>query len=526
MISTDNLRIIYPSPTGPVEALAGVDLRIDAGERIAIIGRSGSGKTSLLRALAGLVPPASGGVEVAGHTMGAQRPNRSFYEDVGVVFQDYGLVPQLTPLDNATCGALHSYDAHRALARPSAQDRAQALRYLELLGVRQRAHIRAKRLSGGEQQRVAIARLLMQDPRVLLLDEPIASLDVHWGRRALDLLAEVRGGDATALVTLHDLEMARTWATRVLLIQDGALIFDGDPERGCAMLEDQGILPDVPALPSSLPTQDAHAQDDAGEAVTLDEDPGLGRAPFYLMIVAALIAIYGWAVMGLEIPASKIFGSGEKALDFLGRMLPPDPSVAGTIYTSIIETIQMALIGTTLAAIMGLPLAVAAARNVSPWFLRGPMRVVLNLMRTVPSIIWGLFFVAIVGLGPFPGILALSFYATGYLGKFYYEAIESIDPKPLVALRTTGASRLHLFRYGVFPQVLPLLASYTIYMFEYNVRSASILGVVGAGGVGFYLYSYLTSFTYQRATMALVMLLVVVTVIDFASSYVRGRLTE
>ena len=144
-------------------------------------------------------------------------------------------------------------------------------------------------------------------------------------------------------------------------------------------------------------------------------------------------------------------------------------------------------------------------------------------MRTIPSIIWGLFFVAIVGLGPFPGVLALTFYATGYLGKFFYEGIESIDLKPLVALRTTGASRLHVFRYGVFPQVLPLLTSYTIYMFEYNVRAASILGVVGAGGVGFYLYSYINNFTYTKAATTLLMLLALVTVIDTASSRIRAK---
>jgi phosphonate transport system permease protein len=182
--------------------------------------------------------------------------------------------------------------------------------------------------------------------------------------------------------------------------------------------------------------------------------------------------------------------------------------------------------GTTFAAIFALPIATAAAHNISPLWLRIPARFVLNAMRTTPSLIWGLFFVAIVGLGPLPGVLALSFYATGYLGKFYYEGIESIDPKPLVALRASGASRMQRFRYGVFPQVLPLLASYTIYMFEYNVRAASILGVVGAGGVGFYLYSSLTNFTYQKATTALLMLLALVTLIDAASSWLRAKLLD
>ncbi len=518
VVKVDNLEVVYPkSPSGPVEALAGISFEVDAGERVAVIGRSGSGKTTLMRVLSGLVKPTRGEVRVAGHSMDVD-PRRAFYADVGLVFQDYGLVKQLTPMQNVLCGALHRYPASGGLASFEEDDRLEAQNYLEKLGLADRLHSRAGKLSGGEQQRVGIARLLMQRPRLMLLDEPVASLDVHWAKLALDSLAEVRSGDATAMVILHDLELARRWSTRVLLIQDGELIFDGDPEKGCSMLEAvEGDVVDRSvdeAEPSAAPDHD----------VKPDDEPGLGRGPFYGLILAALLGLYVWAVTGIGIEASKFFGGFGKAADFLGRMLPPDTSVVGTVGESIIETVQMALLGTTFAAILGLPLAMAAARNVAPAPVRAVARLILNLMRTVPSIIWGLFFVAIVGLGPLPGIMALTFYASGYLGKFYYEGIESIDPKPLTALKTAGASRLHIFRYGVFPQVLPLLTSYTLYMFEYNIRAASILGVVGAGGVGFYLYSYINNFTYEKATTALLMLLVLVTVIDAISSKVREKL--
>jgi phosphonate transport system permease protein len=243
-------------------------------------------------------------------------------------------------------------------------------------------------------------------------------------------------------------------------------------------------------------------------------------------VLAALAAAYVWAARGVGFGSARILGNLGSAGDFLARMLPPDPSVTPTVAASLVETVQMALLGTTLAAVLALPAAMLAARNVSPPPVQWAARLVLNALRTVPSLIWGLFFVAMVGLGPLPGILALTFYAAGYLGKFYYEGIEAIDPRPRLALRTVGASALQRFRYGIFPQVTPLLLGYTLYMFEYNVRAASILGVVGAGGVGYYLYSYVNSFQYDRATTALLLLLLVVTAIDALSSWLRRRIQE
>ena len=518
-IRVDNLRLIYT--TGgerPVRALDEVSFQIEEGERVAIIGRSGSGKTSLLRILAGLIEPTDGEVVVAGHDLAASRPERDFYASVGVMFQDYGLVRQLPAITNVLCGTLHGEAATSHMLDFSQEQREHALKLLEELGLKQRAKTRSAKLSGGEQQRVGLCRLLMQSPEVMLLDEPIASLDVHWAEIALGKLEA--SPKTTSLVILHDLEMARRWATRVLLIDKGKLAFDGDPEEGCALLEsskdgESDASRHEPSLQAAEETQTSHAP--------REEDAPSSRAAFYVVGLVATVALYLWALKGLKLSASKLFGSMDNAKNFLSRMLPPDPSVTGTVFDALLETIQMALVGTTMAAIFALPISIAAARNTSPLPLRVIARFILNFMRTIPSIIWGLFFVAIVGLGPFPGVLALTFYATGYLGKFFYEGIESIDLKPLVALRTTGASRLHVFRYGVFPQVLPLLTSYTIYMFEYNVRAASILGVVGAGGVGFYLYSYINNFTYTKAATTLLMLLALVTVIDTASSRIRAK---
>ena len=533
VLSVRHLTVEYRTRDRHVVALKDLDLEVPAGETVAIIGRSGSGKTTLLRVLAGLQAPTAGHVEVCGRRIRERgEPPRALYRDVGILFQDHGVVGELAPLENVLCGRLFDYPASGGLVRFRGEDRRRALALLRDLGLGDRLGLRTGRLSGGEQQRVGIARLLLQDPALMLLDEPLASLDVQWAEHALARMRAARGGTATVVAVLHDLGLARRWADRVLVIEDGALVFAGDPDEACRRLEGGRVGRETTRDPVGLrapPVVSSEvdlAREPRAEPATGADLPALGRTPFYLLVIGSLVAAYVWAAWGVGFGAARIFGNLGSAGDFLQRMFPPDPTVMPTIAASLVETVQIALLGTTLAAALALPMAMLAARNVSPRPLRWVARLALNSLRTVPSLIWGLFFVAMVGLGPLPGVLALTFYAAGYLGKFYYEGIESIDPRPRIALRAVGASALQRFRYGVFPQVTPLLLGFTLYMFEYNVRAASILGVVGAGGVGYYLYSYVNSFQYDRAATALLLLLLVVTAIDAASSRLRRRLQD
>ncbi|MFU8804839.1 MAG: phosphonate ABC transporter, permease protein PhnE [Bradymonadaceae bacterium] len=530
VVRVQNLHVSFPDGAGRVHALRGIDFEIEEGERVAIIGSSGSGKSTLMRVLSGLIPATEGVVSVAGHSLEPKEtPSREIYRDVGLVFQNYGLVPQLSAVENVLCGRFAHQKAFGSFLKFDREERDKAEAILDELGLTHRANTRCSRLSGGEQQRVALARLLFQNPSLMLLDEPISSLDVHWAHRLTERFIEAVAERGTLVMVHHDLGIVREYADRVLLIRDGELVFDGAPDEGCRLLEDfQGPGPDGSLEGVSPPPLVGHPPPALPALSAVQKPVGgpLSRGAFYGLIIAAIAILYVWAAAGVDFSASRIFGNVDNATNFMGRMFPPDFSVSKTILGSLVETIQMALIGTTLAAFVALPIAVLAARNLSPRPLQMGARLVLNFLRTIPSIIWGLFFVAIVGLGPFPGILALTFYAAGYLGKFYYEGIESIDPRPLIALKTVGASPVQRFRFGVFPQVLPLLLSYTLYMFEYNVRAASILGVVGAGGVGFYLYSYINNFHYHKAATALFFLLVVVTIIDAVSSRVRARLVE
>ncbi|NWF67489.1 MAG: phosphonate ABC transporter, permease protein PhnE [Chloroflexi bacterium] len=225
------------------------------------------------------------------------------------------------------------------------------------------------------------------------------------------------------------------------------------------------------------------------------------------------ISVFGQEVASFTIAASTInvFGN-ETQIGWL-------PIVSATF-----ETIQMAIIGTLLAVVMSLPLSLLAARNTSPHpTLYQTIRLVLNFMRSIPELVYALLFVAAVGLGPFTGVLALAFGSVGSLSRVFSEAIEQIDPAPVNAVRATGASGIQTFIYSVMPQAIPLFISYSIIYFESNVRHATILGYVGAGGVGFLLFKYTGTSDYDKVLGAALVLVVAVTIIDRFSSWLRQR---
>jgi len=244
----------------------------------------------------------------------------------------------------------------------------------------------------------------------------------------------------------------------------------------------------------------------------------------HLIMVLGVMLLYGWALSGLKIDLNLMRTSLPYMLDFLSRLLPPDLRVLDVAVKSLIETVQMSLLGTTIGALLSIPIAIASAHNLAPRWLSWLATTLQNVVRSVPSIVLGLFFVAATGLGAPAGTLALGIYTIGYLAKFYQEAIEAVDGRTIEALQVTGASRLQIAQYAILPQVLPLTLGYTLYMFEYNIRSASVLGVVGAGGIGFELVNYIRGFEYPKATTMLLVLLVIVTAIDTLSSKFRRYL--
>ena len=203
-------------------------------------------------------------------------------------------------------------------------------------------------------------------------------------------------------------------------------------------------------------------------------------------------------------------------------MLPPDPGSSLPLYLKALgETLSIALLGTTLAALMALPVSLFAARNIVPSLIRFPLRRFLDSIRGVDTLIWALVWINVVGLGPFAGVLAIAVSDFGALGKLFSEAIEGADQKQVEGIRASGGNALHEIRFGLIPQVLPVIAGQVLYFIESNTRSATIIGIVGAGGIGLQLAEQIRVLEWQKVSFLILMILVAVAAIDGISSRLR-----
>ncbi|MBM3733428.1 MAG: phosphonate ABC transporter, permease protein PhnE [Acidimicrobiia bacterium] len=210
---------------------------------------------------------------------------------------------------------------------------------------------------------------------------------------------------------------------------------------------------------------------------------------------------------------------------YVGRMFPPDWAFTPRIVQPTIETIEIAIWGTVLGIVLAIPLGLMAARNISPHVVvYGSARFILNALRGVSELVFALIFVSAVGLGPFPGILALALHNAGMLGKFYAEAIEAVDRGPVEAMQSTGAGWSQTVAYAIVPQILPHFITYNLYRFEVSIRSATVLGLVGAGGIGFHLISSIRLFDYQTTAMVLIVIIALVILTDWAGNKIRARI--
>ncbi|WP_238996630.1 phosphonate ABC transporter, permease protein PhnE [Paenibacillus pinistramenti] len=227
----------------------------------------------------------------------------------------------------------------------------------------------------------------------------------------------------------------------------------------------------------------------------------------------------------VEVTPIKLMNGIPEMGKLIGEMFPPDWSYFPTIWEPMIQTVQIAIMGTTLGAILAIPVALLCANNiVTAKAVTIPVRIILNLVRTIPDLLFASIFVAVFGIGPFAGMLALMFFSFGLIAKLTFEAIEAIDPGPIEAMTAVGANKIKIIAFGVVPQILPYFVSYLLYTFEVNVRAASVLGLVGAGGIGLLLDRSLGLFRYDRACIIILLTLAIVLVIDYASNVVRRKL--
>lgn len=222
-------------------------------------------------------------------------------------------------------------------------------------------------------------------------------------------------------------------------------------------------------------------------------------------------------------PAELLRDSGNMAT-YLRDFFPPDFRDWRIYLHEMIVTLEIALWGTALAVILAVPCGLASAANIAPVWVYQPMRRLMDATRAINEMVFALLFVVAVGLGPFAGVLALFVHTTGILAKLFSEAVEAIDPHPVEGIRATGATPLAEIVFGVLPQVMPLWISYTLYRFESNVRSAAVVGIVGAGGIGALLWDVIRGFQYAQTMAIMVMIIVTVSVLDLISARIRKTL--
>jgi len=215
---------------------------------------------------------------------------------------------------------------------------------------------------------------------------------------------------------------------------------------------------------------------------------------------------------------------GLKNLGTLSKdAVPPDTGILSTVSKALIETIKMAVAGTLLGFFVAVPLGLLGTTTLWPLAIVAPVRLVVAVTRTIPSLVWAILFVIVVGLGPLAGTLGIAVYTLGYLAKLYSEFFDGVDPEVMEAVSGTGASRLQLARFVLWPETANGIVSQLLFMVEYNIRASSILGFVGAGGIGFYIQVYVQTLQYQRLLTVLILLLAVVLFLDVLSAWIRRR---
>jgi phosphonate transport system permease protein len=240
--------------------------------------------------------------------------------------------------------------------------------------------------------------------------------------------------------------------------------------------------------------------------------------------LAIFLLIVAWGISSINVNDDALRSSPARIVDFISRAAPPDMSVLETAVQAAIETLQIAFIGTLLSALVSFPLGLLAAANLTPSWVHLSVKSLLTILRAVPVILLALLFVSALGLGPFPGVLAVAVHSTGMLSKFYAEAFENARAGPVEALDSAGATWWQKVRYGVLSQITPDLARDSLFRLELNIREAEILGLVGAGGIGFYIQLYSRAFQYQKVAMMTIVVVVIAIIVEQASVALRRRL--
>jgi phosphonate transport system permease protein len=242
-------------------------------------------------------------------------------------------------------------------------------------------------------------------------------------------------------------------------------------------------------------------------------------------LIVVITAILILVAIDLKINFIKLFSNSSKYFaDILGRMIPPDFSNFDSLFFSMLETIEIAILGTFLAIVISIPIALFSARNLAPnMFVFLIARTITIFFRAIPEFIMAMILVIAIGFGAMPGVLALGLHTMGFLAKFYAEDIEHVNKGPVQALKSSGASKRQIIAFAVIPQIIPSFIANNLYILDRNVRMATMLGIVGAGGIGYQLQSSFRMFEYQKVSAIIIIIFVTIFIIDHISSFIRSN---
>jgi phosphonate transport system permease protein len=240
-----------------------------------------------------------------------------------------------------------------------------------------------------------------------------------------------------------------------------------------------------------------------------------------VVVIAGVLAVLWWAWEGADMRPLDLWTFRANMAEFLSDFLEPDFRRWELYLEQMIVTVQIAIWGTVLAVVFAVPLSVLCAENVVPVWVYFPIRRLMDAARAINEVVFAVLFVVAVGLGPFAGTLAIFVHTTGVLAKLFSEAVEAIDPRPVEGIRATGGNHVHEVVFGIIPQVMPLWISYALYRFESNVRSATVVGLVGAGGIGQIFFEAFRGFDYAATSAIMIIIIVTVTLLDVASQRLR-----
>ena len=253
--------------------------------------------------------------------------------------------------------------------------------------------------------------------------------------------------------------------------------------------------------------------------------PDWTKIGFNVLIIGVIALLLAWAFIPAEMKnAVFLWTDAGNMAEFGKDFLRPNFHEWEMYIGEMIVTLQIAMWGTAISILLGIPFALLSSANIAPVWIVQPIRRLMDAARAINEIVFAMLFVVAVGLGPFAGVMAITVHNTGIIAKLFSEAVEAIDPRPVESIKATGASYIQQIMFGVIPQVFPLWSSFALYRFETNVRAATVLGIVGAGGIGLVLWESIRNFQYPETSALMIIVIITVAIIDFISQILRRKL--